>query len=91
MHWIYFISAIVLLGLATKSSLPGWLVIILLLGALVLIVMWMLRWMESRISSGAHNDAQILSPEELHRLREQAKARRAAVIDSKTDDDLPPP
>lgn len=89
MHWIYFLSAIVLFGVATKASLPGWLVVILLLGALVLLVMWMLGWMESRISSGARNDAQIISPEELHRLREQAQARKAAVIEAQADDDMP--
>jgi len=85
MHWAYLVVAVALFALAVKASLPGWLVFMALLGALAMLAMWMLGWLAARISSGARNEAQILSPEELRRLREQAQARKAAAQD-KTDE-----
>ena len=85
MHWIYLIVALVLMLAASKAA--GWLVVILLLVSLVAFVAWMIGWVNSRISSGARNDAQIMSPDELRRLREQAQARKAAGQSAST----PPP
>jgi hypothetical protein len=85
MHWLYLVVAIALLAVAMKAS--GWLVVLLVLGALVGFIAWMLGWVSSRISSGARNDTQIISPDELRRLREQAEARRAAAQSGST----PPP
>jgi hypothetical protein len=82
MHWIYFSIALALIGVTWKLPLPGWLVVPVLLAVLVLFVLWILGWMASRISNGARNDTQIMSPEELHRLREQAQARKAMTDDS---------
>ncbi len=76
MHWLYLTIAILFLVIASRAA--GWLVVLLLLGSLALFVAWMLGWVRSRISSGARNDAQIISGEELRRLREQAEARRLA-------------
>ena len=76
MHWLYLLIAVVLLLAASKAA--GWLVVVLLIGSLLLFVAWMLGWVSTRISSGARNDAQIISPDELRRLREQAEARKAA-------------
>lgn len=77
MHWLYLAIAIALLAVAMKAS--GWIVVLLLLGALVGFIAWMLGWVSSRISRGARDDTQIISPDELRRLREQAEARRAAA------------
>lgn len=85
MHWLYLVIAIALLAVAMKAS--GWLVVLLVLGALVAFIAWMLGWVSSRISSGARNDTQIISPDELRRMREQAEARRAAAQSGTT----PPP
>lgn len=85
MHWIYLIVALVLMLAASKAA--GWLVVVLLLASLVGFVAWMIGWVNSRISSGARNDMQIISPEELRRLREQAQARKAAGMPANT----PPP
>ncbi len=76
MHWFYLLLAVALMLAASKAA--GWLVVVLLLAALVLFVAWMLGWVNSRISSGARNDMQIISPDELRRMREQAEARKAA-------------
>lgn len=78
MHWFYLLLAVGLMLAAAKAS--GWLVVILLIASLVLFVAWMLGWVSTRISSGARNDAQIISPEELRRLREQAQARKDETI-----------
>jgi ABC-type transport system involved in cytochrome bd biosynthesis fused ATPase/permease subunit len=76
MHWLYLILSLALFGGAYKAS--GWWVLLLLLGSLVAFVAWMLGWLSARISSGARSEMQILSPEELQQLREQAAARKAA-------------
>lgn len=77
MHWLYLFIAMALLLAASKAS--GWLVVILVPAALVGFIAWMLGWVSTRISSGARNDTQIISPDELRRLREQAEARRAGA------------
>ena len=77
MHWLYLLIAIALMLAASKAA--GWLVLLLLAGSLVLFVAWMLGWVSTRISSGARNDSQIISPEDLRRLREQAEARKNAA------------
>ena len=84
MHWFYLLLAVALLLAASKAA--GWLVVLLLLASLVLFVAWMLGWVNSRISSGARNDTQIISPDELRRMREQAEARRNAAAST-----APPP
>jgi uncharacterized membrane protein len=83
MHWLYLLLAIALMLAASKAA--GWLVILLLAGSLVLFVAWMLGWVSTRISSGARNDSQIISPEDLRRLREQAEARKNAAQSNPTD------
>ncbi len=77
MHWLYLFIAMALLLAASKAS--GWLVVVLVLASLVGFIAWMLGWVSTRISSGARNETQIISPEELRRLREQAEARKAAA------------
>ena len=83
MHWFYLLLAVVLLLAASKAA--GWLVVLLLLASLVLFVAWMLGWVSTRISSGARNDTQIISPEDLRRLREQAEARKHAAQSNPND------
>lgn len=84
MHWLYLLLAAICLIAAAKA--PGWLVVLLLIAALIFMLAWIVGWLSSRISSGARNDSQIIAPEELRRLREQAEARKAAA-----QKDSPPP
>jgi Zn-dependent protease with chaperone function len=83
MHWLYLLLGMAFLLAASRAA--GWLVVLLLLAALVAFVAWILGWVTSRISSGARNDAQIISPDELRRMREQAEARKHAGQASPTD------
>ncbi len=83
MHWLYLLIAIALLFGASKAA--GWLVVVLLVASLVLFLAWMYGWVTTRISRGARTDAQILSPEELRVMREQAAARKAAGPSTPTD------
>ena len=77
MHWLYLLLALASLFGAWKAA--GWLVVLLLLASLVLFVAWMLGWAASQAARGSGNEARILGPEELRRLREQSDARRAAA------------
>lgn len=85
MHWFYLLLAIALMLAASKAA--GWLVVVLLLASLVLFVAWMLGWVNSRISSGARNDLQIISPDELRRMREQAEARKSVAPSPRPPDE----
>ena len=84
MHWLFLLFALLFLVMAMKASLPGWLVVLLVLASLGFLVAWMLGWLAARISHGARDDTSMINPEELRRLREQAEARRNAA--SKQED-----
>jgi len=49
--------------------------------ALVGFMAWLLGWAASQAARGGGNEARILGPEELRRLREQSDARKAAAGD----------
>ena len=79
MHWLYLFVSVALLFIASRASVSGGWVFVLVLASLAAMSAWMLGWISSRISRGARSEMQILSPEELQRLREQAAARKAAA------------
>jgi hypothetical protein len=79
MYWLYLVVAAVLVVLASLKATPGWLMVLLLLGALGLFIAWMLGLMASRVSGATRSELQILSPDELRLMREQAEARKAAA------------
>lgn len=79
MHWLYLLVSLALFFIATRASVSGGWVLLLVLGSLVTFIAWMLGWISARISRGARSEMQILSPEELQRLREQAAARKATA------------
>ena len=79
MHWLYLVVSMVFIVIASRASTPGWLVVVLVLGALGLFIGWMLGWMSQRVSGASRSDMQMLSPDELRLLREQAEARKAAA------------
>jgi hypothetical protein len=77
MPWIYLLISLALFAGAYKSS--GWLVVLLLFGSLIAFITWMLSWTAARIARGARSEMQIISPEDLKLMREQAAARKAAA------------
>ncbi len=85
MHWLYLALSALLLLMAMKTTLPGWLVFLLMLGSLAAAIAWILGWLSTRISSGSRSELQILSPDELRLLREQAEARKAAASSERSD------
>ena len=78
MHWLYLIASVACLGLAMIRTLPTFAVVLFLAGALGFMVAWILGWLSTRIASQSRDVANILGPDELRRLREQAEARRNA-------------
>jgi hypothetical protein len=86
MHWLYLLGSMACLGLAMMRSMPTFGVLVFLLGALVLMVAWMLGWMSSRISSQSRDVSHVMGPEELRLLREQAEARKAKATGTPPSD-----
>ena len=88
MPWVYLLLALGALALAllTKSTA---LAVIGLVAALARFLMWVLGLLASRVDAGSRNEALMVDPRELQRLREQAEARRLAQ--SAARDATPPP
>lgn len=78
MIWLYLLLAIAALAVAFQSSSVT-LSVIALLAALGFLVAWVMGLLARRIGSQSRDEAMILDPQELRRLREQAEARRAAA------------
>jgi len=77
MPWIYLLLAIAGFIVAFKTTSMA-LAIVCLLAALGLMLAWVLSLLAQRVGSRARDEAMMLDPVELRRLREQAEARRAA-------------
>ena len=77
MPWIYLLLAIAGFIVAFKTTSMA-LAIVCLLAALGLMLAWVLSLLAQRVGSRARDEAMMLDPVELRRLREQAAARRAA-------------
>lgn len=75
MSWLFLILAVAALAVAFKTTSVA-LLMICLLAAFALSVAWVLTLLGQRVDSRSRNEAMMLDPEELRRLREQAEARR---------------
>ena len=78
MHWLYLLLALAALAVAFKTSSVGVLAISLL-AALGLLLAFVLSLLAQRVGSRSRDEALMLDPEELRRLREQAEARKLAA------------
>ncbi|MDB6164611.1 MAG: hypothetical protein JWL98_2043 [Xanthomonadaceae bacterium] len=76
MHWIYLLLAVVALAIAFKAASLA-LMGLCLLAALGLLVAWALGFLAQRVGSRTRDEAALIDPQELRRLREEAEARRA--------------
>ncbi|MEP6632808.1 MAG: hypothetical protein ABJA62_01220 [Luteimonas sp.] len=77
MSWLFLLLAIAAFAVAFKTTSVA-LAAICLLVALGLLVAWTMGLLAQRVGNSTRNEALMLDPEELRRLREEADARRAA-------------
>ena len=85
MAWLFLILAVAAFAVAFKTTSVALLVTCLLL-AFALILAFVLKLLSERVDSRSRNEAMMLDPEELRRLREQAEMRKLAAS---THHDLP--
>ena len=78
MPWLYLLAAIAALAVAFQTPSVGVLVLCLVI-ALVASLAWMLALVAQRLGSRSRDEAVLIDPAELRRLREQAEARRLAA------------
>lgn len=79
--WIFLLLALAALAVAFKTTSVA-VVVICLLAAFGLTLAWVLGLLAQRVERRRRDESQILDPVELHRMREQAEARRVAAAQS---------
>jgi len=84
MPWLFLILAVAALAVAFKTTSVA-LLMICLLAAFALILAWVLTLLGQRVDSRSRDEAMMLDPDELRRLREQAEARKIAAAGQTTD------
>jgi membrane glycosyltransferase len=77
MSWLFLLLALAAFAVAFKTTSVA-LATLSLLVALGLLVAWVMGLLAQRVGNSTRDDALMLDPQELRRLREQAEARRAA-------------
>ena len=85
MPWLFLLLAIAAFALAFLTSSVA-LVALCLLAALVLLVLWVMGLLAQRVGDQTRDEALLLDPQEMRRLREQAEARRAGSAAAATGD-----
>ena len=85
MPWLFLLLAIAAFAIAMTTASMA-IAVLSILGGLVLLVIWVMGLVAQRVGGQARDDAMMIDPQELRRLREQAEARRSAA----TADDVPP-
>lgn len=78
MPWLFLLLAIAAFAIAMTTASMA-LAVICILGGLVLLVIWVMGLVAQRVGSQSRDDAMMIDPHELRRLREQAESRRAAA------------
>ena len=78
MPWLFLLLAVAALAIAFMASSMA-VGVVCLLAAMVLLVLWVLGLLSQRIDTRSRDDAQMLDPRELQRMRELAEARRAGA------------
>ena len=77
MPWVFLLLALAALAAAFRTT-SMLLAVLCLLAALALLLAGALGLLARRVGSRSRDEALLLDPQELRRLREQAEARRAA-------------
>lgn len=82
MPWLFLLLAIAAFAIAmTTKSIA--IAVICILAALALLVVWVMGLLAQRVGSQTRDDAMMIDPQELRRMREQAEARRAAAAETR--------
>ncbi len=89
MPWVFLLMAMVVLAVAFKTASMALMVLCLLAG-LGLFVAGTMALLAQRIDSRSQDTSMMVDPLELHRLREQAQARRAAAQAAEPPEDPAP-
>jgi hypothetical protein len=87
MPWVYLLLALMALAIPFKTSSVA-VAVFCVLAALVFLLLWVLGLLSRRIGASSRNEAAMLDPRELQRLREQAEARRLGQAATRA---TPPP
>ncbi|MFC0676442.1 hypothetical protein ACFFGH_01075 [Lysobacter korlensis] len=78
MPWLYLLVALAaLVGAFNTTSVA--LLMVCLLAAAAALLAWVMGLLAQRVGSRSRDEAAMIDPVELHRLREQAEARRLAA------------
>lgn len=88
MPWLFLLLAIAAFAIAMSTTSMA-IAVICILGALALLVVWVMGLVAQRVGNQARNETMMIDPQELRRLREQAEARRAAGDAESADDATP--
>lgn len=86
MPWLFLLLAIAAFAIAMSTASMA-LAVVCILIALVLLVIWVMGLLAQRVGNQARDDAMMIDPAELRRLREQAEARRTQT--AATDESSP--
>lgn len=81
MPWLYLVVALAALAVAFNTTSVA-LVMLSLLVALLAVVAWVMGLLAQRVGSRSRDELMMVDPAELHRLREQAEARRRAAAEA---------
>lgn len=73
--WLFLLLGVAALVAAFKTTSVG-VLLLCLIAALVLLSAWIVGWLAQRVGSRTRDESQLVDAAELHRLREQAQARR---------------
>ena len=78
MHWLFLLLGFAAMVVAFKTTSSG-LMAVCLIVALVLFILWLAGLYTARMGGRSRDASMIIDPAELHRMREQAAARKAAA------------
>ena len=84
MPWLYLLVALAALAVAFKTTSVALLMLCLLV-AFGAMLAWVMGLLARRVGNRSRDETMMIDPVELHRLREQAEARRRAAADTAPD------
>jgi hypothetical protein len=79
MYWLFLLFALGAVAVAVSTSSAVVLIVCLLISAACLLA-WVLGFYSARVGRARDDAMPMIDPLELHRLREQAQARKAATV-----------